>query len=384
MASASILWKQVNELRALQTDIFHRQYPARLAIVEAKTSEAAFTGLAYQLLHADLEQAHDLSRALREEAKRSRSWMATARDLLAEATSDTRGVSARFDKMLGFLDAFARLQPSAETREFQLEYRFGPLRDDLEAALNHLSNEIGGGVEDSVEHLDADLVRELRTSSAVFAAGYVIFFAGALVWASLALARPILHLAEAMRAITAGQFDVKIGHTGRTDEIGEIARVVEVFRDTRLAVKRLEEKSSAAEAQAQEALVAERERVVEVFREDVMQVIAALSAASTELQHNASMRDMANVTDTRTKSVAASSQDAVQTVETLSSAANELAALLDRMNRDFCAAAQIASRAAEDGNVISERAGELAEAVETIGRSPISSAVSPTKPTFFP
>jgi len=369
VAGAIVLWQQVSELRAAQVDIIRRQLPARLAIVEAKASEAVFTSFAYRLLHPDKDDAHELSLAMKEEAKRFRSWMATAHDLLPESRSDLQGISARFDKMIDFLEKFARLEPNAETREFQVEYRFGPLRDDLEAALNHVSNGIAGKVQDRIDYVDDVVSRKFQFSSAAFAIGVVAFFAAVLMWASIAIARPMLQLGEAMRDLAIDNLDIKIRYTRRTNEIGEIARAVRIFRDKGLAVKRLEEETRDAEARAQEALIAERERVVEVFQEDVMHVIAALSAASTEMQRNAAaVRDMAQEADAQTKSVLASSQHAVQTVEALSSAANELGILLDKGNGNLYTAAQIATRAAKDGTLTSARATELTEAVETIGQ----------------
>jgi methyl-accepting chemotaxis protein len=100
-----------------------------------------------------------------------------------------------------------------------------------------------------------------------------------------------------------------------------------------------------------------------------MNVIATLSSASTEIQRTAgAARDMAQKADAQTKSVVASSQHSVSTVEILSAAATDLAALLDRGNSGLYAAAQIAAQAADDGTETSARAGELALAVETIGQ----------------
>jgi methyl-accepting chemotaxis protein len=369
IASAAILWKQVDDLHGAQADIIHRQYPARLAIAEAKASEAVFNTLAHQLKDASPDQAPEIRQAIREEAKRFQNWMETAQTLLPEAVDDNKGISARFDRMLGFLNDFSRNSSGTETLEFQLEYRFGPLRDDLEAALNHHSNEVGTEIGNRVADVDNVLVRRLQLSSVAFAAGYIIFFGGALIWATLVIARPVLRLAEAMREMTAGNFDVAFGYKSRTDEIGEIARAVQAFRDKGLTVRRLEQETSAAEARAQSALAAERERVIEVFQDDVMQVIAALSAASTEMQRNAaSMRDMARETDNRARNVVASSSGAVATVETLSAAADDLADLHEKSSRDFLSATQIASRAAEDGSLTTARAGDLTDAVETIGQ----------------
>jgi methyl-accepting chemotaxis protein len=369
IVSAMLLWQQVVELRADRVDIIRRQLPARLAIVEAKASEATFTAFAYRLVHPDEDDLPEISLAMREEAKRFRNWMGMAGDLLPEAPADLQGVSERFDRMMHFLDDFARQEKKSESREFQVEYRFAPLRDDLEAALNHLSNEISVLVQDRIDIVDNVVSPKFQMSSAAFAAGVMAFFAAVLIWASIAIARPLLQLAEAMRDIAGGRLNTKIRHTKRADEVGEMARAVENFRDKGLAVKRLEEETTTAGQRAQEALIAERERVVEVFQADVMNVIAALSSASTEIQRNAgAARDMAEKADAQTKDVVASSQLSVATVETLSSAATDLAALLDRGNSGLYSAAQIAAQAADDGTATSARAGDLAVAVETIGQ----------------
>jgi methyl-accepting chemotaxis protein len=369
VVSATLLWQQVVDLRADRVDIIRRQLPAHLAIVEAKASEATFTAFAYRLMHPDADDLPEIFLAMKEEAKRFRHWMALARDLLPEAPADLQGVAARFDRMMHFLDDFAHQQNTTESREFQIDYRFAPLRDDLEAALNHVSNEISASVQDRIDFVDNVVSPKFQMSSAAFAGGGVVFYAAVLIWASIAIARPMLQLAEAMRDIAGGRFNIKIRHTKRADEVGQVARAVENFRDKGLAVRRLEEETTAAETRAQEALIAERERVVDVFQADVMNVIAALSSASTEIQRNAgAARDMAQRADAQTKSVVASSQHSVSTVETLSAAATDLAALLDRGNSGLYAAAQIAARAADDGTETSARAGELALAVETIGQ----------------
>jgi methyl-accepting chemotaxis protein len=218
--SANILWQQVVILRTARVDIIRRQYPARLAIVEAKASEAGFSTFALQLLHADKVEAHNLGVAIEEEAKRFRNWMATARSLMPESQQDIAGIDERFDRMADFLAAFAKMQPGGEPREAQIEYRFGPLRDDLEAALNHLSNNINVRVQDRIDYVDDVVSHKFQMSSAAFAIGYVVFFTGVLVWAALAIARPMLKLAESMRDIAAGHFNFKIAYTGRADEVG--------------------------------------------------------------------------------------------------------------------------------------------------------------------
>ncbi len=366
---AAIFWHEVGGLRSVYTDIIHRQYAARVAIVEAKASEANFTAFAYELAHADPDTAQQTTWAFRDEAKRFRNWIAIARAFLPEATDKLDGISARFDKLLAFLEGYARQTPSAETREFQMDYRFGPLRDDLEAALNEVSNQTAGDMNDRIAHVDNVAAPRFQHLSALFAGGYVVFFLAALGLASFAVARPLLRLAAVMGEIAAGRFDTEIGHTRRSDELGDMARAIRVFRDKAVALKALEAENRSAEERAQQALAAERERFIEAFQDDVLHVIAALSAASQELQRNAAaMRDIAHATDGRARTVVQSSRVSLEMVEALSAAAQKFSSLVDSANQDFFAADQIAGHAAADGKVTSHSAGELAEAVETIGQ----------------
>lgn len=365
----SIFWHEFGVLRDVRLDIIHRQYPARVAIVEAKASEANFTAFAYQLAHADKDDAQQTVWAFRDEAKRFRNWLAVARAFLPDSQDDLDGISMRFDKMLAFLETFAKQQPSSETPEFQIDYRFGPLRDDLEAALNHVSNQIAGDMNDRIVQVDNVTNPRFQRLAAWFAAGFAICFFGALLWASLAVAHPMLRLAAAMREIAAGHLDTAVGSTRRSDELGDMARAVQIFRDKGKALRQLEAETRSADARAQLALQAERERFVDVFQGDVMRVIDALSAATVELQRNAAaMRDIAHATDDRTKRVVQSSHVSVEVVGALSHAAHEFSHLVDHANQDFFNANQIAARAAADGKVTSTSARELAEAVETIGQ----------------
>ncbi|HLH10565.1 MAG TPA: HAMP domain-containing methyl-accepting chemotaxis protein [Methylovirgula sp.] len=366
---ASIFWHEFSVLRDVLMDITHRQYPARVAIVEAKASEANFTAFAYELEHADADDAQQTVESFHDEARRFRNWIAIARAFLPEWRGDLDGISTRFDKMLAFLETFSKQQPSAETREFQLDYRFGPLRDDLEAALNHVSNEIAGNMNDRIAHVDDVINPRFQRLSALFAIGFIVCFLGALAWASLALARPMLRLAAAMRELAAGHLDTPIGYTRHSDELGDVARAIQVFRDKGKALQVLEAETRSAEARSQQALQAERERFVDMFEGDVLGVIDALSAATTELQRDAAaMRDIAQATDDRTKHVVRSSHASVDMVAALSHAAHEFGRVIEAANQDFFSANQIAARARTDGHMTSASAHELAEVVETIGQ----------------
>jgi methyl-accepting chemotaxis protein len=82
------------------------------------------------------------------------------------------------------------------------------------------------------------LFSEILMASAVLAG---ILFAGVLIVISrAAIVRPVLNLAGDMRRLAAGQTDITVSGAGRADEIGEMAKSVEVFRQSGIERARLE------------------------------------------------------------------------------------------------------------------------------------------------
>ena len=366
--SAAVIWTNVVDLQKTDADIMNRQYPARVALGEAKASEGAFGVLAYQLKDAGKGDVASIRYSIREESRRFRNWLHTVKALCPEKTRDILAVLLRFDRMRAFLDAFPKR--GTETPDFQLTYRFSAIRDDLEASLTHLSLELGREAKDKIAYAQDVKSAAVRQTLVIFAMGFAAFFIGAVTWASLAFARPMLRLAEAIRRIAGGDFGTEIGYTERRDEIGEVARAMLVFRDKGLSVQRLERETAAAEVRTAAALANERRRMVEAFEQEVIEAIGALSAAATELQRNATvMHDIAWSTDDRTKQVVSFSQERISTTQNLSASSSMLATTIGKMNELFLTAGEIATLASGDGKATSRRANELAEAVETIGQT---------------
>ena len=82
------------------------------------------------------------------------------------------------------------------------------------------------------------LFSEILMTAAVVAG---VIFAGILIVISrAAIVRPVLNLASDMRRLAAGQNDITVSGAGRADEIGEMAKSVEVFRQSGIERARLE------------------------------------------------------------------------------------------------------------------------------------------------
>jgi methyl-accepting chemotaxis protein len=78
------------------------------------------------------------------------------------------------------------------------------------------------------------------------AAVLMLLIAGSVLVLGRSISRPALQLSGAMRHLAKGDYDIAVPATGRGDEIGDMARAVEVFKANGLENRRLEAEATAA------------------------------------------------------------------------------------------------------------------------------------------
>ncbi len=370
-SGGAVVWMKIKALQKANAEIIEQQFPSRLALAEAKGSAAAFANLAYRALSADADQMMEIKAAISDEERRFRNWLQNVQNDDPQTEHDLSGIKARFEKLLDFLRHFVVLNGAAEKepRDFQLEYRFGPLRDDLDASLNHLSNALGLTVREHVEFTQHVQSGELITTVELIAAGYVALFIFTFFWAALGIGRPLQHLAETTRQLAEGQTEVRILDRGLAREICVMSRALTVFRDTVLFNRQLERENILTKTNADASLAAERRRVAEIFRKDLMEAVMIVSAASGELQQNASsMRDRAIETDFQVRAVVGISDQNIDTIGSLARSSKQLSGTVEAMNDQLLDAAKIAMAAVGNGRSTSQSARDLVDAVDSISK----------------
>ena len=151
-------------------------------------------------------------------------------------------------------------------------------------------------------------------------AGVLVVVGGASFLVSRAMTAPVPRLARAMKAIAEGDYDTEVPYVERSNEAGEMAKAVEVFRENGLKVSQMTE----------EERVASQRRRIE--RTDMM---VALQAAFGEVVDAAiagdfSKRVHAQFPDQELNSLAGSVNTLVETVDRgLSETGEVLAALAE-------------------------------------------------------
>ena len=144
------------------------------------------------------------------------------------------------------------------------------------AAIAALTEEINS-ITATAEARQAALIETTRTTIVTTVLSVVIGLATILIASFFAvrawISRPLNTLAGTMTTLAGGNLDIEIAETDRRDEVGGMARAVQVFKDNGLRTRTLEASSEAA----RHASEAERERNLEADR-----VRSAAMAQATE------------------------------------------------------------------------------------------------------
>jgi methyl-accepting chemotaxis protein len=183
----------------------------------------------------------------------------------------------------------------------------------------------------------------------------------------LAVARPIVRTTDIMRALAKHDLAVAVEGRDRKDEVGEMAKAVQVFKDNMIEADRLTAAQHAEQANKEQRQAA-IERFIKRFDETASDALNTLSSASTQMQSTAqSMSGTADETSRKATAVAAATEQATTNVQTVASAAEELSASIAEISRQVSESARIAGQAVSDATKTNAQVKALAEAAQKIG-----------------
>jgi methyl-accepting chemotaxis protein len=206
--------------------------------------------------------------------------------------------------------------------------------------------------------------RGIMIAVIALAAGIVAF---ALYTVVVGVTRPINAMTGAMSVLAKGDMTVAIPGLGKTDEVGEMAKAVQVFKDNMIEADRLRAEQ-AKEQQRQLDRAKRIEDSVRRFETAVGEVVKTVAAASTELQATAqSMSGTAEETQRQSAAVAAASEQATQNVQTVASATEELSASIREISTQVTESNRMTSDAAAQARASNEQVLSLDAAAQKIG-----------------
>jgi len=244
-----------------------------------------------------------------------------------------------------------------------IEVQEDKIDDGLEDALNRIEVFTEKALLSVEEHEQAGLVQILIIASTVIVLGLIF---GVIIVRGTA--GPVIKMTGAMGELAGGNLGVDIPAQGRGDEIGKMAAAVQIFKETAIRTKEMEE-----EAEEQKKRAAEEKRqamysMADEFEASVGGVVESVSAAATELQSSAeAMSSTAEETSVQSGAVAAASEQASTNVQTVASASEELTASISEISRQVMQSTEIAGGAVHEAERANDMVQGLAQAAGKIG-----------------
>jgi methyl-accepting chemotaxis protein len=228
----------------------------------------------------------------------------------------------------------------------------------------------------------ADLITALLFIWVGIAVALTLITLAAQRYVKHAVAGSLRSMAGQMSRLASGEKDVVISGTDRHDEIGEMARALEVFHRAALRLERLSreraERARAAldeqtrlQIQQEEARI-EREtmlrNVAAQFERTVGEVVTGVVAASSQLQSTSKlMATTAEETSHRTGEVASAMQEANLGATAAASASDEFAMSIGEISRQAASSAELAREATHSARKADTTIGALTSSAQQVG-----------------
>ncbi|NVN85210.1 MAG: methyl-accepting chemotaxis protein [Rhodopseudomonas sp.] len=216
---------------------------------------------------------------------------------------------------------------------------------------------------------DLDVQAWASTQRSLIVAGLVLLLTLAVsIFVARRITKPLNSITVAMKSLADGRLDVEVPGIGRSDEIGEMAVTVEVFKSNAVARQRLEAEQTQSEARAATQRKLETKKLADDFESAVSEIVDTVSSASTELEASAStLSASAERSQELATMVATASEEASTNVQSVASATEEMSSSVNEISRQVQESARIANDAVDQARNTNDRVGELAKAASRIG-----------------
>lgn len=275
---------------------------------------------------------------------------------LASLQEKLPACSDAINQLLDNLLALATTLTQREQLGAQLAASIGAIRDGAVLAEQRNAAEA------------STFVREFRLESS-WAAAIAVLVGLLATWTTgRSVTRPLERLVLTMRRLAGGDAAFVVQGCTIRNELGEMARAVEVFRQGAVERGVLQADRDAAGALA----ATERRRVVEAvalaFEEQVRGVVEAVAGRADDMQSaSRSLAASAAATHSRMRAVVGRSGEASANVDAVAAAAESLAGSIAEVSRQIGRAAEVARFANKQTNQTDATLAGLTEAVAHIG-----------------
>jgi len=216
-----------------------------------------------------------------------------------------------------------------------------------------------------------DLDAQYRTVMMRLAAAALAVLAATVVFGQMVsrnIGRPLAALEGKMERLAGGDLAIEVSETVRRDEVGQMARAVEIFRSNGVALERMrqeqEEMKQAAEAERKAAL----RKMADDFQSEIYGIVQQVTGTAETLEESAQrLSGTAEEASRQATTASGAAQQTAGNVQTVSAAAEELSSSVAEISRQVAASSQIVDRAVRESDATAREFEGLTQSAQQIG-----------------
>jgi methyl-accepting chemotaxis protein len=365
----------LRQTAASYSDLVTRVDVASVTAARAARSSVAFVSGAFQIAAETTDEGNArLKKYIASQQSLYEKGMADVRQNLPERAADVDAITSEFAKAFTACAPVIQFASTTTTTDealkamARLKTECDPL---IEAAISKQTEFVNGLMNFAAKDA-GDLAARADSSLmmiAIMAIVAITFALAAAMWIGIGgLSRPIARLKVVMEAFAKNDLKADVPGVERRDELGEMARTVEVFKTNGLEVERMRAAQLETEQRAAQQRKADMMKLADNFESAVGEIIETVSSASTELEASATtLTSTAGRSQELTTVVAAASEEASTNVQSVASATEELTSSVNEIGRQVQESARMANEAVDQARKTNDRVGELSKAAARIG-----------------
>jgi methyl-accepting chemotaxis protein len=213
---------------------------------------------------------------------------------------------------------------------------------------------------------DTDLTRELALLlTGLGLVALIVVVIGVLIIAR-SIARPLSVITTTIKQVADGADNVEVPHTERADEIGALARAIQIFKEAMDRNRNLNSQV-VQESEAREARARHIERSVEAFQGAMKDVVRAVTDSATSIRATAeSIAQVASDASGQAVVAAGATEQASHSVNAVAGATEELSASVEEISRQVRQSATVVEQTGQRTDKSISEIESLAAATQRI------------------
>lgn len=180
--------------------------------------------------------------------------------------------------------------------------------------------------------------------------------------------KPISSLGKSMLRLADGDTSFEVPYIAKQNEVGEMARTVQVFKDNAIKIVEMNKASEEQKIEAEKQKRKTMNQMADAFESSVKAVVSQVGKSAEEMKGNAQQLDkLAIDTKQRSSQVATTANEAAQTSNQVAAAAEQLTASIGEISAQVQKSSFVATQASQQAETINASMQALVEKATRVG-----------------